>query len=118
MHARRLPIEMWSAAPGFWLDKKNYRSVRVCSNVSLPPAPLDAAPASTPRAASVAGGASTVVGPNTAADGAGTCLKYTVWCIPATNRTRQFSHRELYDLGSDPREINNRHVCSGQLGLD
>lgn len=78
MHARRLPIEMWSNAFDRKIDGKDYRSVRICSSwtASGPPAPGDA-PA---------------------------CWKYTVWCIPGLAGS---NWRELYDLRADPGEIRN-----------
>ncbi|GAX84170.1 hypothetical protein CEUSTIGMA_g11593.t1 [Chlamydomonas eustigma] len=75
-----------------WLDvnestfyRKNYRSVRVCSPVF------------------VFGSSSTYQGM--------TCYKYTVWCIPANayNILDNLNFFELYDLGLDPYELNNRY---------
>lgn len=77
-----------------WLDikqnqwyRKNYRSVRVCSP-----------------------GVWTLGYSSTFNDM--TCYKYTIWCIPKNlyNWNDSLNFKELYDLGLDPFELNNRLI--------
>lgn len=74
-----------------WLDinwsifhRKNFRTVRVCTPVY------------------VFGFSNTFTGM--------TCYKYTVWCLPESraNNHEGLNLRELFDLGMDPWEVNNR----------
>ncbi len=70
---------MWINSLAKNLNKKDYRSVRVCSRLTL----TDAGRVAT-----------------SAAD---TCWKYTVWCVYPFS----LNHYELFDLGRDPGEVNN-----------
>ena len=79
-----------------WLDirmnnyyRKNYRSVRVCSPGVY------------------------AFGYSSTFDSM-TCYKYTVWCLPLSlyNWKDNLNFKELYDLGLDPFEINNRMIGS------
>ncbi|PNH01119.1 Arylsulfatase [Tetrabaena socialis] len=78
-----LPVEMWIDSLSKQIDKKDYRSVRICTNYTI------------------------------AADGrTQTCWKYTIWCVvdPACSRCvwpTTTNYKELFDLGADPGEINN-----------
>lgn len=111
---------MWLHYPGSALNNNIYRSVRLCTShlafgtpatyrasyTSPPSASLGSTLGvgnlfwtSAPRAE--AGG---TFGYGIAGGAPGTCYKYTVWC---------FGTHELYDLGLDPYELNNRqaHAC-------
>ncbi len=86
-------IEGWLDMVESKLYRKDYRAVRVCTNWLLPE-----------RAVST----STSVPASNGFLGGMTCYKYVVWCIPNNPYTsRDSRYRELYDLGSDPYELNN-----------
>eukprot|EP00955_Chlamydomonas_euryale_P080645 363446-Chlamydomonas_euryale.AAC.16 len=109
---RRNLIEGWINVPMGNYFRKNYKAVRVCSPVF------------------VFGFSKTYMEM--------TCYKYTVWCIPANrwNDDDSLNWHELFDLGRDPYELNNKspgvrsmtgvkisarcqpRVCGGEGGMN
>ncbi|KAG2440799.1 hypothetical protein HXX76_003654 [Chlamydomonas incerta] len=132
-----IPIEMWVFQPGNSCHKLNYRSVRVCSNYLAFGSPADYQQAmanavgSSGSTSSGGAPAGSTLGLGTLLFGAagrdaagdtlgtslapllraqqqqgqgqqpavGTCYKYNIWC---------WGPRELYDIGLDPYETQNR----------
>ncbi|GFR52237.1 hypothetical protein Agub_g14771, partial [Astrephomene gubernaculifera] len=98
-----LPIEMWINALSKDLDKKDYRSVRICTNNTLLPLAAAAAANNTTTTTTTSRSNVNIGIGNTTSPPNLSCWKYTVWCIYPTTT----NYKELFDLTSDPDEINN-----------